>query len=452
MYPAENSSSVTSQAILREYLELETAKPGSDTEQSVLGNLMQAWSFASQTDNDGLVSSISAVLALLLKTISGFVAFRELGTLLCRTLLQKSQLELISKSLSSPKQKPHIISPSLRLLTEIVTFDGGVSAKRAFSTFAKAYTFDGKVLSRNLSMWSDGASDFEVSNRRPAVRTNAIRYLLAHLRHQSGVVKSDILKNGNVIRALFEHVHHDPPDVLKEVLDVVKQCVLSDSSIPRSDKAHVASEHNLSSLASLYRREELLTTNSLNPQRLAHDYLLYVCTDPNAGVLRQFSGWYPPGLLKHADDGSRDDDPSNTFDRYKTKVPVRNSILAAFAQTLRPTANMLESELLIQIFRAAPELVADYFLKKSGFTFDPKLTATWIGYASLLFSTIELPPPQYFGLEDGYAFRPPPVSLALCSILPLPLSQAVLTRCLNQKVKLVNFFSVRILCLGMLRE
>jgi len=353
------------------------------------------------------------------------------------------------------KQKEHVISPCLRLLTEITSFDGGAMARRVWA--ARTFTFDGKMMARNLAMWRPSAPASKDNKQRPSVRLNTIRYVLTHFKFQSSSAKADLLKHGNVLRSLFEHLKTDSPSLIQEVLDNTKSLLLMDASIPRINKSYLLNEHNLCNIANIYRHEQIVNLEEPNrpdPQTLAHEFLRYACTTPDAGALRPYAGWYPPGTDKEVQDQDQQDDSLDVdlglssvdwYEKYHGHVPVRNSTLAALTQFLRPYASTLECELLVDILKAAPELMADYFFKKSGFAFDPKLTATWIGYSAFLFSTVQLPVPEYFGRRGGYGAIPPPASIVIESILPQPLTQKVLTRCLNQQTELITFFALRIL-------
>jgi len=256
---------------------------------------------------------------------------------------------------------------------------------------------------------------------------------------------------------LFDHVKQDTPAMLKEILDTLKNCVLLDSSIPRNNKGYIFNEHNLSKIASIYRQDQSSDRASSEvpcSDFCVQEFLNFVCTNPTAGLLRSYAGWYPPGTdrpdYEVDPEGGEHDidlglDSVEWYDRFQSHVPVRNTTLANFIQTLRPYGNLLENELLLDTFRAAPELVADYFFKKT-FAFDPKLTATWIGYSAFLFSTVQLPVPRFFGGKGAYGRVPPPISIVLENILPQPLSQRVLTKCLNQQCDLITFYSSHYRC------
>lgn len=179
----------------------------------------------------------------------------------------------------------------------------------------------------------------------------------------------------------------------------------------------------------------------------AFAWLRAICTNPDYGVFRK-SGLYPPGT------SSRDLASSSKlvhlglesvefYDKWDS-INVRNSILLSWVQTLRAHSIERERELLILCFASAPELVAAYFSQKV-MQLDPKLTNTWIGFASLLFEVVTLPVPARFGNEEEVPSLPPQTSIIIESILPRPLTQTVLTRCLNQSSELITFFAVRIL-------
>lgn len=403
------------------------------------------------------------MLALLIKTISSLVDFREYGTLLCKTLLRRDQLKLLDRGLTANKTKEHLISPCLRLLTEIVSFDGGSSARSLYLhrdiTFKRLDTF---LSLRRVLSEDDDAKDA----RRPSIRNNAVRYLLANIKLQDKTAKADILSQGKLFRSLFQDIKEDAPNLISEILAGLKEHVVLDDTLPRAAKSRVLTDFTLGRISTLYGfnyEEDRGGDASEHPQTtiqdMAHNFLLFVCTTLDHGVLTAQTGWYPPGtntvrIDLYAEDAG---DELIVFDglthiaKYHDRVPVRNTTLAAFLQTLRPYADLRQQELLLAIFDAAPELIADYFFKKKSFSFEPKLTATWIGFSAFLFSAVQLPVPPYFGLKSGYGDVPPPVPIAIESILPQPLSQKVLTRCLNQNVELISLFAVRLLTSAFLK-
>lgn len=413
---------------------------------------METWSQAGQTNSDNILSAVPVVLALLLRILSQSLDQVPYGLGICRTLLQKRQQELISRNLSADKGKEFIISPTLRLLREAICFDGGAMAKPIFR--ARNYTF--KSLGRNMGIkyLGEGRED----PRRPSARTNAVRFFLSALKFLHPEAKKELLSLRDIVTGLTKSVREDPPHLILETLDTLKTRVLLDEKLPREAKSKLLSANTLTRIASLYTYDDDASDaeGGRSVDEVAHGFLQIACTLPSAGVLRQQSGFYPRGTeveddtllqLRNSDDVGLEN--VVWMNKFRDEIPVRNYVLSDFIQNLRPWSNIKQSELLITIFKAAPELIADYFQKKRSFTFEPKLSATWIGYAALLFNAVTVDIPDYFGQSSGYSHFPPPTSIVLDNILPLPLNQKVLVRCLAQKSNLISFFVTRLLVLAL---
>ncbi|KIN00170.1 hypothetical protein OIDMADRAFT_164368 [Oidiodendron maius Zn] len=440
-------------SILKGFLQIQKSSDDKDKDAVFLADVMQIWSFASQSNNETLLSAVPAVLALLLRTISHELELLDYGLRLGRTLLQKPYQELVARGLTANKSKEFLISPVLRLLREITTFDGGVLAKQVFRARDQTY----KNLARNLNLRysGDGVED----RRKPSVRTNALLFLLSALKLLPSDAKRELLNQRDVVIAVTRDIKDDPPFMIREILDCLRISILQDHALPRDAKTKAINAKSLERIATLYRYDqpdEELSTGMKSVGKLAHEFLLLACTSSEEGVLNHQAGFYPRGVDPDEPPGTYAEhdfielglDSIDWMNMFKETVPVRNTILSKFIQTLRPWSSTKQSELLLAVLTSAPELVAEYFLSKKGFTFDPKLTATWIGYSTFLFSTIKLPIPRYFGYKERFARLPPPTSIVLESLLPQPLSQKVLTRCLNQNDKLITFFAVRLLCIA----
>jgi nucleolar pre-ribosomal-associated protein 1 len=437
--------------ILNDYLDAAKLRAARDKDAEFLPDFMQAWSFANQTNNDYLATSVASILALLLKTLATLIESREYGILLVKTLLNITQLKLISRSVSAPKHKEHVISPSLRILTEMVSFDAGLMAKQVYAK--RDFTFETKIVARNLCLIKSGSG--------PSVRSNAVRYLLANFKYQGEGAKIDILKNGHITKALFDHLKDDSADALQEIFKVLETSILRDETIPRATKTQTISERSLAGVLAALRTFAATESPTGDDSTLIRgknaiiSFLKLVSTTTSLGLLRP-SGWYPPGSERHTRDQNDDVetdlaldlglDSVDWYNKFQGQVTVRNTILSGFSQTLKPYASEEERDILLSIFAAAPEIVADYyFARGEKFSFEPKLTNTWIGYASFLFSSVQVSFPKYFGAQDQYASCPPPVSIAIENILPLPLTQRILTKSLNQSSDLITLFAVRIL-------
>ncbi|EFW99033.1 ribosome biogenesis protein [Grosmannia clavigera kw1407] len=438
-----------------------------NTEPVFLADIMDSWSFAAKLDNDSVRSAVPVVLALLLKYISHVLELAPIGLGICRTLLLPQQLDLIAKNLSAEKSKEFIISPTLRMLREVVTFDGGAVAKALFR--ARNFTF--RLLARNMGIkfLGEGIEDA----KRTSARTNAVRFFLATLKFLHPEAKAELLSQRDIVGALTRTIRDDPPYVVHDLLESLQSHVMRDRKLSRMVKARLLNSATLVQIASLYSYahdnsaaaddEESGGANRTSVSDAAHQFLLHACTSPTAGVLRDQYGCYPKGAepdTAPSTVSTANTDPLGSgggsgldrivwMDKFINEVPVHNLALSDLIATLRPWYSTRQSELLIAVFKEAPELIAWYFINKKSFTFEPKISATWVGFSTLLFNTIRVDLPPYFGSRQKYAHIPPPTSVVVDNILPLPLSQKILGRCLNHKSKLAPFFAVRLLAISL---
>jgi nucleolar pre-ribosomal-associated protein 1 len=430
--------------ILRGYLD--AAKPAEDDESPVyLPEIMQTWSYGGQTNNDNIMSAVPVVLALLLKLLSQSLDTVPYGLGICRTLLQKRQQELIARNLAADKGKAFIISPTLRMLREAVSFDGGAIARPLFRARASML----KSLARNMGIVHVG--DEAEDTKRPSTRTNAVLFFLSALRFLHPEAKKELLSQRDIVAALTRDVKQDPPYVVRELLAGLRSHVLLDDKLPREAKASLLNTSTLTRLSALYQyRLDTSAEDEPSIADIAHEFLVTACTNPSCGVLRQDSGFYPREIDPNATIPSAQLDDLGLeaivwMNKFKDEVPVRNYTLSNFVLNLRPWSSIKQAELLTSIFRVAPEIVAHYFLTNKSFTFEPKLSATWIGYAAFLFNTVTLPIPDFFCRSTGFPELPPPTSIVIDNILPPPLTQKALSRCMANKSNMISFFATRIL-------
>lgn len=419
-------------------------------------DLIKTWSFAAQSNNEALFAAVTAVLVLFLKTISRHVEFRDAGRNICYLILQKDQLKVLERGLSVQKSKDHVISPSIRLLSEIVGFDGGYSASRVYRT--KDITL--KRLDTFLGLRQEAKGVGSSSRRKASIRDNALRYLFANLRLQDHSAKIELLSNGKIFRSVFQDIKGDSPSIVREVLKVMTDDVLRDEKIPRRIKGKLFTDHVLGSIATLYtyrsggdddaqEEEQGQEQDKESIPGIAHAFLLSVCTNPVYGILLK------QGVQLSGADGEEYDVPSDLggnhpsisllSKRSRKRTAIRNNNVASFLQTLRPHANGLQRDLLLATFQAAPELISDYFFRKRTFSFEPKLTATWIGSAAFLLSTIQLPFQGEWETPEGHKSLPVSVPDIIETIIPLPLTPKIVIRCFHQSVNVIRFFAVRLL-------
>ncbi|KAI5302201.1 serine/threonine protein kinase, AGC [Ascosphaera pollenicola] len=446
--------------ILKAYCDSQFSKPADEHEPAVcFADIIQTWSYGESTNDESLMSLVPSILASFLKTTSSLPDFKEFALALCKHLLQKDQLRLINRAFQSPKAKDHLISPCIRLLTEVVSFDGGVVAKLVFArrdiTLKRLDTF--LITGKNAAISADGSDRKKLTLRRIAQR-----YVLAHLKFQTAQMKEEFLSQGKIMRSFLEEIRRDARDMVIEIIYTLDWNVVSDSTLSRIAKSRLMNRWNLERLVTLYGYEkdsdEPLIEGEASVLDEIHKFLISLCTNSDKGVLLLETGWYPTGStpdvlpLKDKDSIPLGLNSPLYIDRYRDAVPVRNGNLSALIQVLRPESDTLQMDLLLKILRAAPELVYDYFSKRTMFTSDPKPTPAWLGESTFLFSTIQLPALKDCGWKDSTqrpVVVPPPAFVVIESIIPRPLTQKILTRCLNQNTDVVTIFAVRIITLAL---
>ncbi|KAK3174498.1 hypothetical protein OEA41_001744 [Lepraria neglecta] len=440
-YSKEGEDRAAKRELLLEYLQSQAPSDAEGT-FTYLADIIKTWHFAAQSNVEGLFSAVAAVLALLLRTISSLIKFRVWGNHLCKTLLQDDQMTLFNRGLTANKTKEHLISPCLRLLTEIVSFDGGHAARSLFrqreTTFNRLETFLGMRMSAHAQ-----------DRKRASLRDNALQFLYANFRLQNPAAKVYILAQGRVVRAWFEDITEDSPSVVLETLEVLKKHIAMDAALTISTRSRFFTKWILGRLATLYGYDEAdnLAGGQTSVQKSAHEFLQFLCTSPGLGVLES-----PHGSHRDAKSSDSHVATSSQQDRFIPDKPPKedhmNAKLASFLQTLRPHASVLQSDLIIAVFRNTSELVSDYFSRKNSFSFDPKATATWVGYSSFLLATVQIPPSERLTPKSVNDRVPSSYARIIESIIPHPLNQKVMTRCLNQSSDLIKFLALKILTAG----
>ena len=424
----DHQAQQTKQALLLQLCQ-EHMNPDTAANTSAFSGLIQSWHSAVQANSEALCSSIAATIALLLKVISSKIDFREYGMSLCQELLSDDNLRLLNRSLTAHRAKEHLIDPCLRLLTEIVQFDGGSAARIIFRQ--KDTTF--RRLDIFLSHRKQG-DEIDRDRRRPSLRESALHYLLANLRLQRPMAKTCILSNTRIRRSLLQNIAQDPPWMIHKILGVLRKDVLEDVALAQSTKDQFLDEGTLTSLASLYDHNGMREKNSdLSVKESIHSFMLLACVPSAHARLRNAA------TCLSSETGASSEEVGEGI----AEVTKLNRRVANLLPNLRPHADVLQRNLLLGVFQVDPSSIDEYFSRKSNFAFDPKLSATWVGYATFLLATIQLPVQK--ALLQGDLLRPGLVEEIYHAVLPQPLTKKTLTRCLNQSSQLVTFLTTSIL-------
>ncbi|KAJ4503956.1 hypothetical protein HRR90_005405 [Exophiala dermatitidis] len=434
--------------ILKEYCDQQSSETH---EQVDFPDLLSVWSSASQSNDEAILWAVPAALSQFFRTISSRLEFREFGLSLCHSLLKRDHLRIFDKCLSLPRSKERITIACLQLLTEIISFDGGALAGNVFGRRDYLY--------RRLDGFFAQTPAEGAESTASTVHRAALEFLLANLKYLDTESKTELITHGKTLYSAVRTLPRERADVVIQTLKVLEKSVLDDESLSKQVRGRCFNSGFLSALAKLYDYSgtsadtaEVDGGSSSVRDALQH-LLIQVCTTTKGPLLRQ-TGWYPPGSNPDVlpQDGDMVDlgfDSPYYFDEYTQKVSVKNGTLSIFIQGLKPKSDSLQANLIISIFKAAPELVADYFTKKPKFVVPPGDDPLWRGQFAFLFSVVQLPVPPHCGWPEGLPLTPPPLSVAIESILPRPLDRSTLTKCLQTKDDIIIISAARVLTVAM---
>lgn len=409
-------------------------------------DLLQTWSFAVDNNAEAIISAIPAALAQFLRTISGFLELRSFGLALIDTLLRRDQSKLFERCLLSPRTKPHLASPCLRLLTEMLSFDAGA---RANDFWARRDLFMHKF---DALLEQQNASQILEERRKPSVRRMALRLFLSMLKYLDATAKTSFLAQARAFHACLKHLPGDGDDIIVDILQSLNQNIILDKDVPRGAIIRLFNSAHLDNLATLYRFdvEDEQADAKEAIRETAHKTLLLLCSTEH-GIVAPDSGWYPLSSSRYSTQQNDSDfidlglDSLYSNDDLVSKMPLSNATLSFFLQRLRPREDLLQSQLLLATLSAAPELVADYFSKCKPLPSAASDDVSWRSTFAFLFSVIDSPVPKSFGWRDGIPKYPPPPTTIVESILPKPLDRAYLTKLLSSSDDILKVSGARAL-------
>ncbi|KIV93955.1 hypothetical protein PV10_05126 [Exophiala mesophila] len=407
-------------------------------------DLLAIWSHASETNDESLLASIPSVLAQFYQSIDTSLDLRDFGISLGHSLLKRDQLRLFDKCLSSPRSKQHLIAPALRLLTKLIEFDQGTLATNVFNRRDHLYRRLDDILGRS-----------QTADESPSVaHRSALEFLIANLKYIDNAAKIELISHGSLIYSAIRGLSTEQPNIVCATLRALVDFILDDPNMGGRLKSRCFNSGILTALAKLYAydRDVPEDDSSLSVRAVLHEVLTKICT--SSDIVNPQYGWYPVGFNANVAGNDGDmvplglDAPYFT-DEYAERIPVKNGVLSVFLQTLRPGEDVLHNELILSVFSAAPELVADYFTKRTKFNLQPGDTPLWRGQFAFLFSIVQLSVPENFGWPDVIPQNPPPLSVIIENILPRPLDKSNLSKCLLSKDTLLIMSTMRYMTIAL---
>lgn len=283
--------------------------------------------------------------------------------------------------------------------------------------------------SRAQVRWLQQRGNQKMASAHYSKRHQAVLLLLTQLEYAPELERALLMSRRDLATGLFKGVWLDTPALISEILRV-SDLLMSDSGLSRTAKVAYLGAFSLEQLAQLYAATQ--TEHQGRPIHiLAHNFLMKYCTRPGNGVCYAGSNWTEIRSTTEADDDIAGDKESGP--RF------RNKVLSIFAATLRPAQDKLQRELLVAIFRAAPEVYPLYFGRRNQLTYEPALTIDYMGSMTTLQLAIEAQ-----NYSSIIIHRPEPLMVAEL-LVPGPIRKA-LSKSVSSDSELTRLFALRYIC------
>lgn len=403
-----------------------------------LPDLISTWSFAFQNGAEDVAAAIVSALAQLLRIASSLIDFRDFGLSLIDTLLRPEQIRLLERSLGAGKAKEFLLLPSIDLLGQLVSFDGGARLP--------AIWLRKDIFFRRLDAFLDDHT----------LRPHALPVLdaLIRLADSSTTIHRDLLNHGRALQALLKGLPQDPEPEAVTFLDLIGRHLVHEQDT-ESAQLRFFNPARLGYIAALYKQNDDDDDDDETPLRLAvHSLLLRLCTTRD-GILLPHTGWYPPAASAERLLDPEDDiidlglEAASMNTTHASSILVRNNTLSLFMHKLRPEDDPLQSDLLLKIFAAAQELVAPYFAKHVQFSVPLEDILRWRAQFACYFSVIHHPIPKHFGWKGGSNMDPPPLTVSIEHILPKPFDAALIKKLLSSDDEVMVISGARLVTVAL---
>ena len=402
---------------------------------TVADDLLQYWRLSLHRDDLAYVVCADAI-AELLRAISGDVKLSSSGNEICRSLLDDPNIICFEKGLNQHGR--NLASPisCLRLMVEVMTFDGGLCGQYIFK---KRH-----ILHANLARFLEPSTSH--SNDQASLRATTLAYLIQYIKFQGGRAKLDLLQQRHVVKAIFQHIEHDNVDKTVQFLTVLEDHFLSDTEIHISDKRRLLDTILLKGLTDIYTRET--TSDAEKPlhslSTVLHRFFIKYFTLISTEARRNPT--HPEGLysvrLLGTQTSSIFSPGTSLHDLPASLSPHKEASIVPLLQSLRPHTNQMHRTLLLHIYNLNPDLLTAYFKSNRSFNLEPDITATWVGKFCFLMALIRVP-------VRLYDLRPSTdmhmrVTAVTNSIAPFPFNPQVLGHCFNNSSAVVRFLAVKL--------
>lgn len=434
---------------LLEYLQSQLA-PENTAGDGMLPDLVQIWQHSLEVNFENLFSSVAGALALLLKSISRSHEFATVGNELCRNLLHADNSKLFTHGLTANINREHMISPCLRLLKEITVFDGGKAARVIYRS--RHVTF--QRLDAFLAVEKSSDRREEAGRKRMSIRSLAIEYLMFNLSLQDRPGRIFLLCQHKWKRAMFQNLAKDPPSIIIRVLSTFTPLLAEHSTLPAKILAQYFDEWTLSRIAALYSYVQN-DSQSLEASRVKNstDGLLHLlCASKESSLLHRLQEEVTEhtratkGADQDGGDEARDYVQPLAYESQAsaTDLSKATNSIGSFLRNAHLQTSVRLHDLVLASLKIYPELVAQTFASQQRTLPDPSLATVWLNQIQFFLKFLQQPLDHAL-IMKALAGDEISIQRSLQELLPMPLTQKVLTKCLNQSSDLVASLSSQLL-------
>jgi hypothetical protein len=311
---------------------------------------------------------------------SKMTGFKQIGTLMCRSLI-RDHMTLLLKHLTSGKHL--LIQSTLRLFVSL-----GMHSKQTTKELSQKYNFS---LKQNFLT-------IRKKSKKEDIRTLYIKFLFSFIVRGDSQTKSLVLgtrEMGNVLKDL----KNDSYELAQFVLTSLEKGVLLDKNLQKSPKIMFFNMGNLSKFIDLYHSKILKTPENVKDSPTVVDLIhsfMHILISTN-GLKFTCNGWHKPlGQSK-----------------------IQNHILSK----LLPNLDLFSSEqrqLFLLILSESPELIHNFWLN-CNLNFEPRSSIHYLSNLELTTRILSFPVPEYFG--GDLDFTTPLIDNTLNNIMPFPVTK-----------------------------
>lgn len=350
-------------------------------------SLVQIQSFCATTNDHTSLASLNENLTSLISVANTTPELEPSVRPLIAEIISTHNVKVFYRCLTN--EHSTTANPALRLLSAIVCFNNGLFVDEFLDHFDLSLKSLADLLfptKTTVRLSNQGKSHI-------TVRHYMSLFWLDLCSNASPLTRNDLLTNNKKINLNWIKFINEFDNValIKKVLTFIDAKILSEKSYRKMTKCKLLGDFTLSKLVELYKNEEV--------KEDVHKLLLKITTDEENGLLfHDYRTWFSnvPTNCLPSDAAFNNMGVQIVIDEHKFKI--NNKIIYNVLTCLHPWSDILQSNLVISVLKAAPELTAPYttHLFHINGAHDPKLTSFYVGQTLLISRIVQLPIPSEF--------------------------------------------------------